>query len=85
AEVMFVLGEAEPAHWAARATGLWLEDRGTHVPRACVRATPRIGVDYAGKIWAAKPWRFVFTPPATPAAPPPARPRPISPPTPRRA
>ena len=39
-------------------TGLWLEDRGVHVPRRLVSATPRIGVDYAGPIWSKKHWRF---------------------------
>lgn len=28
--------------------------------RKCVRVTPRIGVAYAGPVWAAKPWRFVL-------------------------
>ncbi len=42
------------------ASGLWLEDRGVRVPRGAVEATPRIGVDYAGEIWAKKPWRFVW-------------------------
>ena len=41
-------------------TGLWLEDHGVHVPRAIVRTTPRIGVDYAGPIWSQKHWRFHF-------------------------
>jgi len=45
---------------AARASGLWLEDRGVHVPRGAVRATPRIGVAYAGPVWATKRWRFVI-------------------------
>ena len=45
---------------AAPASGLWLEDRGGRVPRRRVRATPRIGVDYAGPVWAKKPWRFTF-------------------------
>jgi DNA-3-methyladenine glycosylase len=35
---------------------IWLEDRGEPAPR--MKATPRIGVDYAGE-WAARPWRFV--------------------------
>lgn len=46
---------------AVPATGLWLEDEGLRIPRANVLATPRVGVDYAGPIWAAKPWRFVLT------------------------
>src|SRR5688572_12735115 len=40
------------------ASGLWLEDRGVRVPRRLVAVTPRIGVDYAGPVWAGKPWRF---------------------------
>lgn len=44
---------------AVRASGLWIEDRGLHVPSRRVRRTPRIGVDYAGP-WAAKPYRFVL-------------------------
>jgi DNA-3-methyladenine glycosylase len=51
---------------AARSSGLWLEDRGVRVPRAAVRATPRIGVDSAGPVWAAKPWRFVLDAAALP-------------------
>lgn len=46
---------------AARSSGLWLEDRGLVVPRANIQTTPRIGVDYAGPEWSAKPWRFVLT------------------------
>lgn len=44
---------------AAPATGLWLEDPGLEISKGWVEATPRIGVDYAGEVWAAKPWRFV--------------------------
>ena len=40
--------------------GLWIEDRGVRVPRACIKATTRIGVDYAGPVWSKKPWRFVW-------------------------
>lgn len=39
-------------------SGLHLEDHGIKVPRARLRCGPRIGVDYAGPVWAAKPWRF---------------------------
>ena len=45
---------------AAPDSGLWIEDRGVRVPRGQLRATPRIGVDYAGPVWSAKPWRFVW-------------------------
>ena len=43
-------------------TGLWVEDRGPPVPRGRIRATPRIGVAYAGEVWAGKRWRFVIEP-----------------------
>jgi DNA-3-methyladenine glycosylase len=45
---------------ASRAGGLWIEDRGIRVSPRLVRATPRIGVDYAGPIWTGKPWRFIL-------------------------
>jgi DNA-3-methyladenine glycosylase len=41
---------------------IWIEDRGVRVPAREVKRTPRIGVDYAGAVWAKKPWRFVWTP-----------------------
>lgn len=37
---------------------LWLEDQGVRVPHTQIAASPRIGIDYAGSHWAAKPWRF---------------------------
>jgi DNA-3-methyladenine glycosylase len=43
-------------------TGLWLEDDGFIVSSRAIQATPRIGVAYAGPVWAAKPWRFFYTP-----------------------
>ena len=49
-------------------SGLWIEDRGLHVPRKIVETTPRIGIDYAGPIWTAKHWRFTFDPQALPGA-----------------
>jgi DNA-3-methyladenine glycosylase len=48
----------------APASGLHLEDHGIRLPRKLVHAGPRIGVDYAGPVWAAKPWRFWFKPEA---------------------
>lgn len=47
---------------AAPASGLWIEDRGLVIPRRAITATPRIGVNYAGPVWAGKPWRFVLRP-----------------------
>ena len=43
---------------AERSFGLWIEDRGVHIPASRVTRTPRIGVSYAGEHWAKKPWRF---------------------------
>jgi DNA-3-methyladenine glycosylase len=37
---------------------IWLEDRGVRIPAKSIRRGPRIGVDFAGPYWAAKPWRF---------------------------
>ncbi|OHE89096.1 MAG: 3-methyladenine DNA glycosylase [Verrucomicrobia bacterium RIFCSPLOWO2_12_FULL_64_8] len=45
---------------ASRASGLWIEDRGVRLPPGAIRALPRVGVDYAGPVWAKKPWRFVL-------------------------
>jgi DNA-3-methyladenine glycosylase len=49
-----------------RASGLWLEDRGVRIPRRAIVAGPRVGVEYAGAVWAAKPWRFRWAPEAVP-------------------
>lgn len=43
---------------ATVSTDLWLEDRGVRVPPRFIVKGPRIGVDYAGPYWAARPWRF---------------------------
>lgn len=53
------LGIAKPLNDApiSRASGLWIEDRGVHVPKSRIKRAPRIGVDYAGT-WAKKPYRF---------------------------
>lgn len=50
-------------------SGLHLEDHGVVVPKRRIIATPRIGVDYAGPIWAAKKWRFTFDPAQLPGSP----------------
>jgi DNA-3-methyladenine glycosylase len=46
---------------ATRSTEMWLEDRGVRIPPRQVATGPRIGVEYAGRHWAAKPWRFRVT------------------------
>lgn len=59
---------------ASLASGLWIEDRGVRLPSRLIEAGPRVGVAYAGPIWARKPWRFRFDPralrPPAPARPP---------------
>lgn len=61
------IGRALNGAAADEGAGLWLEDRGVHVPRRLIAATPRIGVDFAGPQWSAKPWRFIFDPRALPS------------------
>lgn len=39
---------------------LWIEDRGLRVPSSQVLTGPRVGVDFAGPYWAARPWRFMY-------------------------
>ena len=41
-----------------RARGLWIEDT-PGFPDGEIIAAARIGIDYAGPEWAAKPWRFI--------------------------
>jgi len=41
-------------------TGLWLEDRGVRIKKNEIKKTPRIGVDFAGPVWAKKRWRFLI-------------------------
>ena len=40
---------------------IWIEDRGIVLSNKMITATPRIGIDYAGKD-AKLPWRFLMTP-----------------------
>lgn len=39
-------------------SGLWIEDRGVVVNPRLIKKSTRIGVDYAGPIWAKKEYRF---------------------------
>lgn len=43
-------------------SALHLEDTGLTVPKSRIIVGPRVGVDYAGPKWAAKPWRFRIHP-----------------------
>lgn len=40
--------------------GLWLEDGGVEIKPEKIKKTPRIGVAYAGPVWAKKRYRFVL-------------------------
>jgi len=64
------IGRALNGARAAPTSGLHLEDRGVEIPRRHLRSGPRIGVDYAGPVWAKKPWRFYFDPAALAGASP---------------
>lgn len=46
---------------AAKATGLWIEDRGESLSPGQISSTPRIGIDYAGPVWRQKPYRFFLS------------------------
>lgn len=46
---------------AAAKSGLWIEDRGVKISTKNISKTPRVGVNYAGPIWSAKPWRFLLS------------------------
>lgn len=38
---------------------VWFEDRGEKISKKDIKKTARIGVEYAGPVWANKKWRFV--------------------------
>lgn len=40
--------------------GLWFEDRGEKIDKRKIKRVSRIGVDYAGPIWAKKDYRFIL-------------------------
>jgi len=44
----------------SKKTGLWIEDKGVKISKKSIKRTPRIGVDYAGPVWAKKPYRFLL-------------------------
>lgn len=39
---------------------LWIEDRGVKIQSSQIKATKRIGIDYAGVYWANRKWRFLL-------------------------
>lgn len=45
---------------ANKKTGLWIEDRGIKINKSQIIKLKRVGIEYAGKIWANKPYRFLL-------------------------
>lgn len=43
---------------STKKTGLYIEDRGVHIPETRIKTAPRIGVAYAGPVWSQKHYRF---------------------------
>lgn len=43
---------------AIQKTGLWTEDRGVKISKAQIAKSKRVGVTYAGPVWANKKYRF---------------------------
>ncbi len=44
--------------FADKKTGLWIKDRGVKIKSSEIKSAKRIGVDYAGKYWSSRKWRF---------------------------
>ena len=45
---------------ASRENALWIEDRGIVMKEEEIKQMPRIGISYAGPVWARKKYRFVL-------------------------
>jgi len=43
---------------ATKTSGLWIENRGKCIPYSHIQKSARIGVDYAGPVWAKREYRF---------------------------
>jgi DNA-3-methyladenine glycosylase len=56
------IGRALNGKSAHVTSGLHLEDDGLRVPKKWIQVSARIGVAYAGPVWAEKPWRTVIDP-----------------------
>ncbi len=56
----FQIDKSLNARRAEKKSGLWIEDREVAVPGKKILKTPRIGIAYAGPVWAAKKWRFIL-------------------------
>ncbi|MGC9599510.1 MAG: DNA-3-methyladenine glycosylase [Minisyncoccia bacterium] len=54
------IGTAENGKHASKRNGLWFEDRSVIIPRKAIVARKRVGVDYAGPVWANKKYNFAL-------------------------
>ncbi len=55
-----LIDKALNAKPATESTGLWFEQAPADSARTRIRRTTRVGIDYAGKTWREKPWRWVL-------------------------
>lgn len=46
--------------YARKSSGLWFEARNQIIPPRRIRKGVRVGIDYAGPVWAKKEWRFTL-------------------------
>jgi len=54
------IGGAQNGMYTLKKNGLWFEDRGVKIPPSVIIARKRIGVDYAGPLWANKKYNFAL-------------------------
>jgi DNA-3-methyladenine glycosylase len=54
------ISKIQNGKYADRKTGAWFEDRGAKIKPSRIIAQKRIGVDYAGPVWANKLYRFTL-------------------------
>lgn len=57
-QAMSITTDLDGSDLTSVTAGIWIEDRGDRLAPKDIQATPRIGIDYAGAEWIAKPWRF---------------------------
>lgn len=44
----------------AKSKRIWLENRGEKIKPSQIMATKRVGIDYAGRYWSRRKWRFLL-------------------------
>lgn len=54
------IGRAQNGKPVSQRAGLWFENRGVKVPPGAIVAQKRVGVDYAGPVWANKKYNFAL-------------------------